>query len=95
MVSLVKGLALGAAVVAVGCFSPGSSTELPTTTSPELSHSQLSQSPSLEPGRYCYEVDSETLDGAVRLQVKEDQSVTGDSSLSIHDEASGYYSSYA
>lgn len=54
-----------------------------------------SESVALAPDRYCYVIDRPTLTGAVRLRVDETARVQGDSVVSIHNDESGYYSSYA
>lgn len=93
MVSLAKVLALGVAAVGISC-SPSRTQVEPSTPASPVASTPMATS-SLPPGRYCYGVDSETLSGAVRLQVEADQKVSGDSSVSIQNEAEGYYSSYA
>lgn len=49
----------------------------------------------LAPDRYCYVINSATLTGAVRLRVDEAARIEGDSVVSIHNDETGYYSSYA
>ena len=49
----------------------------------------------MAPDRYCYVIDSATLTGAVRLRVDAAARIRGDSVVSIHNEDTGYYSSYA
>lgn len=56
---------------------------------------QSSATPALAPDRYCYVIDSPTLTGAVRLRVDAAAQIKGDSVVSIHNDESGYYSSYA
>lgn len=72
----------------------GVSQSVPSSTS-TASPTSNSTSSSLSPGRYCYGIDSPSLDGVVRLLVAENQTVTGDSVATIQAEAEGYYSSYA
>jgi hypothetical protein len=47
------------------------------------------------PGRYCYGIEADTQEGVLRLTVAADQSITGDSSVTIQAPEEGYYSSYA
>lgn len=49
----------------------------------------------LDPATYCYTVENANLTGAVRLTVDSAAQVSGDSSVSIHNDEAGYYSSYA
>ncbi|MBD0267416.1 MAG: hypothetical protein ICV77_03885 [Cyanobacteria bacterium Co-bin8] len=85
--------------MALGCTaSEGNrSPQSPTSAStPASTAAQTgSDSASLAPGRYCYGIESEDLSGVIRLAVEESQSVTGDSSATIHADSEGYYSSYA
>lgn len=60
--------------------SPTSAEATPTTAMP--------------PGQYCYQLDTADESGFVRLTVAADQTVSGDASVSIHNESAGYYSSY-
>lgn len=49
----------------------------------------------LSSGTHCYTIDNALLTGAVRVTSDSDNQVSGDSTISIHDEANGYYSSYS
>lgn len=49
----------------------------------------------MSPQVYCYGINSDTLTGAIRLGVNENQQITGDSQISIHNREVGYFSSYA
>ncbi|WP_204139098.1 hypothetical protein [Halomicronema sp. CCY15110] len=50
---------------------------------------------SLMPDQYCYFGDNELITGAVRLTVDGSGQVDGDSVVSIHNDETGYYSSFA
>jgi hypothetical protein len=63
---------------------PGANPDAPTT-----------ETVSLMPDQYCYFGDNELITGAVRLTVDEVGQVDGDSVVSIHNDETGYYSSYA
>lgn len=58
--------------------------------------SELAQgdTPSLQPGQYCFEAETDMLSGAIRLMVDQDEQVTGDSRATVHNEAEAYYTSY-
>lgn len=58
------------------------------TSAPSKSGEQL------EPGDYCFEVASETLDAQMQLNLAANQQVTGKISATIHNDAQGYYTSY-
>ncbi|MBD0334325.1 MAG: hypothetical protein ICV62_02450 [Cyanobacteria bacterium Co-bin13] len=87
----------------VSCTSPSSNRNQPqqgsaspsAPASTEAQSSSGSDSAALSPGRYCYGIESEDLNGVIRLTVAENQSVTGDSSVTIQSASEGYYSSYA
>lgn len=49
----------------------------------------------LAPATYCYTINNANLTGAVRLTVDNATQISGDSSISIHNDAAGYYSAYA
>jgi len=67
-----------------------------TTASPEAELvGQAAEPVAIAPDRYCYTIDSATLTGAVRLRVDASAGVRGDSVVSIHNDETGYYSSYA
>ena len=66
--------------------SPATASDAPST---------VATSATLTPATYCYTLDNATLTGAVRLTVDAAAQVTGDSRVSIHNEAAGYYSAYA
>ncbi len=51
-------------------------------------------SDALDAGQYCYEAETDDVSGVVRLTVNPDQTVSGDSQASIHNEEQSYYSSY-
>jgi len=48
----------------------------------------------LDPGEYCYETKTDSLDAIIRLTIAANGQVTGDGSATIQDEANSYYSSY-
>lgn len=48
----------------------------------------------LDAGQYCYEAETDDVSGVVRLTVNPDQTVSGDSQATIHNEEQSYYSSY-
>jgi len=48
----------------------------------------------LDPGEYCYEAKTDSLDAIIRLTIAANGQVTGDGSATIQDEANSYYSSY-
>jgi hypothetical protein len=48
----------------------------------------------LPPGRYCYQLETDTLTENIRLTVQAGDRLTGDAQGTIHNEAEGYYSSY-
>lgn len=91
---------LGIIPIAIGCTdqtTPPKSTSSPAA-SLGLSASPAPSSPSADtiaPGRYCYRADQQTVTAAMRLTVAPDQTITGDSRATIHNESEGYYSSYA
>lgn len=63
--------------------------------SAESSNSQKANtSDELDAGQYCYEAETDDVSGVVRLTVNPDQTVSGDSQASIHNEEQSYYSSY-
>lgn len=86
------GLGLGALLV-LGCGVPPSESSAPVTSPPATTPSAADQTARLDDGRYCYGIDSETLTGVVRLTIDGGQ-ITGDSNVTIHNQAAGYYSAY-
>ena len=70
--------------------------ESETTTTEQKSSSVSSKSAKqLEPGDYCFEAASETLDAQMQLTLAANQQVTGKNSATIHNDAQGYYTSYS
>jgi hypothetical protein len=49
----------------------------------------------LSPGRYCYQLNTDTQTLDLRLELDRNNQIDGDSRASIHNEASAYYTSYA
>lgn len=49
----------------------------------------------LTPGTYCYTIDNALVTGAARVTRDSGNQVTGDSTVTIHDEVNSYYSSYS
>lgn len=85
-------------LLTAGCVSPNPeppSGAVPPSPGPTIASAPQTTAAELAPERYCYGIDSETLTGVVRLQVEDNQRVSGDSSVTIHVEPEGYYSSYA
>ena len=70
-----------------------SETKEPSVGQKGTSASSKSDKP-LEPGDYCFEVASETLDAQMKLNLEANQQVTGEISATIHNDAQGYYTSY-
>lgn len=65
------------------------------SATPEAESATTPSAPALAPGRYCYVGSSDTLTGAVRFTMNEATQVEGDSVVAIHNDETGYYSSYA
>lgn len=88
-----------ALTLAVGCGGNRTSDSPTPPQSPEVeatspTPAQTTAENSLQPGEYCFTVETEDLTGEARLIVAADNTVTGQTAAAIHDEAEGYYSSY-
>ncbi|HEY9877228.1 MAG TPA: hypothetical protein V6D29_02170 [Leptolyngbyaceae cyanobacterium] len=100
--NLPQTLALSLSLLVISCNPQAATEAQPTTGAGQTASSSTANTPanssstasSLAPGRYCYGIDSQTLDGVVRLTVAENQTITGDSAATIQSEAEGYSSSY-
>lgn len=66
-----------------------------TNTTEQKSSSVSKSAKQLEPGDYCFEAASDTLDAQMQLTLAANQQVTGKNSATIHNDAQGYYTSYS